>query len=32
MDAVFEFVKNFNGIRYEDIPGAAVEAAMKIAP
>lgn len=29
MDAIFDFVKNFTGTAYEDIPGAAVEAAKK---
>ena len=29
MDAIFDLVKNFAGTKYEDIPGAAVEAAKK---
>lgn len=29
MDAIFDFVKNFTGTRYEDIPVAAAEAAKK---
>ena len=29
MDAIFDFVKNFTGTSYEDIPGLAVEAAKK---
>ena len=29
MDAVFDFVKNFTSTRYEDLPGAAVDAAKR---
>lgn len=29
MDAIFDFIKNFTGTSYEDIPGLAVEAAKK---
>ncbi len=29
MAAIFDFVRNFTGTRYEDIPGAAVESAKK---